>query len=313
MTSRASPLAMAIAVSLVLLAIPARSALAYRLFRTSRGAVMRWQVDAPAEVTYTLDARGLADLPDQSRVRALVAAGFQTWAAVRCTRCAAEVPACEDMCPTRDLSLQFVDLGWTNITNIGVACLAPTPGPANQPCTRWGPDGNRVVFVADAAEWTFGSFVAAFTLVTAIPATGRIVDADIAVNDADFTFCDGDCAAQEVDFGAMILHETGHFIGLDHSSEAGAVMASRADPTTLAPGPLNADDIAGVCAVYGPIEPSTCPTADAGGSTQPPTRSAHAVATGCAAQPTSPDGWPGALLFVVALLIRLRRRRSPNP
>jgi hypothetical protein len=58
--------------------------------------------------------------------------------------------------------------------------------------------------------------------------------------------------SEDIDLEAALTHELGHFLGLDHSDVPGATMQPEAmgfGATDLRT--LEADDIAGICAIYG--------------------------------------------------------------
>lgn len=163
------------------------------------------------------------------------------------------------------------------------------------------------------------------------PDDGRIMDADISLNDESYTFTvanNGDPAG--IDLQSTLVHELGHVLGLDHScyksyygpnplpldhlgrpiprcSEAPpAVLESVMYPATRS-GAIHrrypsADDVAGICTIYpvkeGPIsvqalELPGCSLGRAGGS---------------------PSGWSGtglSLLLLGVAALRRRRRRGP--
>lgn len=101
----------------------------------------------------------------------------------------------------------------------------------------------------------------AFTLVRFSEATGEIQNAHIFVDEARHDF-GPDGPAYDVE--STLTHEVGHFLGLDHSKEAGSIMRPG-----LAPGQavtVTDDDAAAVWTLYGragdPPPPSSARPAD---------------------------------------------------
>ena len=90
------------------------------------------------------------------------------------------------------------------------------------------------------------------------PATGTIMEADVAINPAAQFSTDG--TPNTYDLEATLTHEIGHVLGLEHSSEAGAAMQPRQgtnglyEQAALSPRTLSDDDRAGAHALYGEHE-----------------------------------------------------------
>lgn len=85
----------------------------------------------------------------------------------------------------------------------------------------------------------------------------------------------------------VVRHEMGHFLGLAHSQNEGAIMFAGYDPSGK--GGLTDDDVAGVCDVYSAAQP---------------------VGAGCGAAPIEPRSgapWAGALMLTL-LVVRRRSR-----
>ncbi len=96
---------------------------------------------------------------------------------------------------------------------------------------------------------TIDASALALTTVTFNWKTGEILDADVELNTAQANFTVGDQDV-DVDLESIIQHESGHFLGLDHSANFYATMASGYGPGTVHPRQLSDDDKAGICAVY---------------------------------------------------------------
>lgn len=141
--------------------------------------------------------------------------------------------------------------------------------------------------------------------------TGEIYDADVELNSKEVVFTVGDGAVR-VDLESILTHEAGHFLGLDHSLEAGATMTSGYFDGTTEHRTLDGDDIAGICAAY----PSAGRTATEN-SCEPRHGYAEvcaADASGCSVQgapdPRGKAGRAGALFGALGLLgLGLGRRR----
>jgi len=117
---------------------------------------------------------------------------------------------------------------------------------------------NSVVWVDDVAVWNlrFSATELARTILIYRVQSGRLVDADIAVNLGGFDFAVSEsCDAQLYDLRMTFTHELGHFFGLDHSLVEGATMEARASPGECEGRSLSADDREGYCASYDAPEP----------------------------------------------------------
>ncbi len=108
-------------------------------------------------------------------------------------------------------------------------------------------DGTNVVVIHDDAwppELTPGAVA---QTVVHLDAAGRIRDADVHLNAVEWRFSlDG--ASGTLDLRSVLVHEIGHALGLGHSADARATMATNGSGVRWRS--LEADDVAGVCALY---------------------------------------------------------------
>lgn len=250
----------------------------YEPYRTSGGALVRW-----FEPELTL-AVSLALPEDLGRDAALAAVtrGLEAWAGAGCDPPAVTVSARDD------------------------AALSPDDRVAS------------VIWFDDAEAWNerFSQTELARTILIHRSQSGALVDADIAVNLGGYPFAAGEaCVVEGYDLRSTLTHELGHFFGLDHSDVEGATMERRSVPGDCSMRTLEADDIAGLCAIYEqptPAEPDTTPEPSpepAPESSEPVAEPAPRHDDGCAAgAPPCPLAW--SLAWLAALAIRRGRRAS---
>jgi hypothetical protein len=122
-----------------------------------------------------------------------------------------------------------------------------------------GGDGISLITIANTPENAAlfsGSDRPGRTRVFFDPATGLISEADIALNPAALFSTDGTFATYDLE--AVLTHELGHLLGLEHSGMVGATMQPRLALNGLytlpafSPRTLSEDDRAGVRSLYGP-------------------------------------------------------------
>lgn len=298
------PISIAAVLLACALTLAARPACAWKQYHTSTGAPMRWPAKALQQpVGYGIDETGLTGdgiAPDA--LSGAVQSSLAQWQDLRCPGCAtstANGPCDGGPCQDRAFGVTFAPLGWQPALPIGLGCSETKDGV----CVTYAPNGNQITFVHDAKDWNFGTHVIAMTVISAKTNTGFIGDADIAVNDAGFAFCLDACGPGQLHFGAVVLHEAGHFIGLDHSDVPAAIMYATPPKIIDRIGTLHADDRAGACAAYPGEVTATCAPASAAKPNP------QADAAGCSGSPPGPDAAP-AVLLVSALILGLRARRA---
>lgn len=141
----------------------------------------------------------------------------------------------------------------------------------------------------------------AITTVSYGGTSGVILDADIELNAHPKTPFSVDGGPGTSDVRTVVAHELGHVLGLAHSADRGALMYYRVGVGERRRVP-NADDVAGVCAVYPPWRAARCDpelrreALEGGGLT-------------CAAAPGRARGG-GVVAAVVLVALGWRRRRA---
>jgi hypothetical protein len=148
---------------------------------------------------------------------------------------------------------------WQNVTCAGgdkpaIQVAAPELVPHPVPdFDEDGPNDNVVVFVDDA--WAHEANAIAKTSLGFYLRSGILLDADIELNSDLFAFTvSGESGS--ADLQAVLTHEIGHVLGLDHSDVPGATMAPQANSSaTEGLRTLHPDDIDAICSVYPHSEP----------------------------------------------------------
>ncbi|MCC7074920.1 MAG: matrixin family metalloprotease [Deltaproteobacteria bacterium] len=171
------------------------------------------------------------------------------------------------------------------------------------------PDNENIVVFRNDTEgdeldaWVHALGALAITTVTWESHSGRLLDADIEVNDSRFhyTACDPGQCTVDFDLENTMTHEMGHVLGLDHSAAGDATMYASAPRADLSKRDLAADDVEGICAIY----PADAPTGECYGVERDDPPDVRFTPTLCAGG--TPSG--GATLALLCVLLRLRRRR----
>jgi hypothetical protein len=181
---------------------------------------------------------------------------------------------------------------------------------------RMAGNANLVIFRDDSWPYTNENNQLASTSLT-FDNDGVIFDADMEIN-ATGPLSVPTAEIHELgiipgqqDLLSIMVHEAGHFLGLDHSREENSVMQAQLDPGDVRT-QLSADDVTAICTVYPPGRVvATCdPTPHQGFASQCGPRP---VRSGCSVQPQISSRRNGARLTLplsILFLWRLWRRRS---
>ena len=131
--------------------------------------------------------------------------------------------------------------------------------------------------------------------------SGVILDTDIEMNAHPMIPFSADGGPGTSDVRTVVVHELGHVLGLAHSAERGALMYPSVGMGERRRVP-NADDVAGVCAIYPPWRAARC---------EPELRREALEGGGltCAATPRRGRGW-GVLVAAAVLAVVGARRHE---
>lgn len=190
------------------------------------------------------------------------------------------------------LALRAAVEAWKRVSTLRLAVVDESPNPV-----RWSGD-----------EWAHDPAFLAVTLTRYDVDTGRIVSAEIVVNEVSASWADRamePSRAGHFDVQNMLTHEVGHAVGLGHSEVDEATMYPSADADETSKRYLAKDDIDAVAALYGEL-PGTDVELDLppiGADSQPVLE----AAVGCSSvEGASPTAWVLYLLGVGVLLLRRR-------
>ncbi len=194
------------------LVFAAPRAFAYEVAKTEAGAAIHWNA---LEVPFEIDAGGSDDLTDEAAFAA-VRASFASWTNADCS------------------PLVFRDDGVS--ANLGSDRQRPG-------------EVNAVMWIESG--WTGDPVAAAVTTLRYDPSTGELVDTDIRINGARYSFSAGELPLRgKMDLRSVVTHEVGHVHGLAHSRVSGATMSTPVPEADSSFRDLEADDISGLCDRY---------------------------------------------------------------
>ena len=254
---------------ILFVAVPAQG---YVVYKAPSGEPLRWRT---SDATVLFDTAKPEDV-DEATARSQIEASYKAWSAISCDGSATPF--------SFDFAGEVADTAVGYVEN--------------------GTNENLVVWVQSG--WSHGGTVLALTSLTYDVQTGEIVDGDLELNDEDYTYSTS-AAKNAVDLKNTVVHESGHFLGLDHSKVAAATMYDKAPLGEVVKRDLHADDIAGFCALYGPNAPDWLVV---------PQSTGHSSGGTCAAGGQGAQAGPvGLACLAVLLLLRgaaPARRRCPR-
>jgi hypothetical protein len=203
-------------------------------------------------------------------------------------------------------------------------------GPVACDLVEYNEDGpNQHVIIFRDSEWPYddSSNTLALTTVTYNKVSGEIYDADMEINTHDQTLSIAPTVPSDgYDFESIVTHETGHFLGMAHSTDTFATMYAHYTVGSELMRSLTVDDVTGICSIYSPdglrhvaraasasgtLPEEACdPTPRHGFSTQCAGSSASSCSIGDAPgrQRDTVELW-AALAGAVSLAAAARRRR----
>jgi MYXO-CTERM domain-containing protein len=122
-----------------------------------------------------------------------------------------------------------------------------------------GPNQHAIIFRDNDWPYNDSSNTLALTTVTYNIDTAEIYDADMEINSHNQTLTawdptnpDAPLPAGGYDFLSIVTHETGHFLGMAHSTDTHATMYAHYTQGSTVMRTLTQDDIAGICSIYSP-------------------------------------------------------------
>lgn len=174
---------------------------------------------------------------------------------------------------------------------------------------------NANIIVIRDDDWPYPGRqgVLGLTLLRFSTKTGRVDDADIEINGADHDISVGE-SLDGSDLDAILTHEIGHLLGLNHSSDTTATMYAEylADASGRT---LERDDVAGICAAYPPgrtLESRDCSpvngfSGECAADQEP--RAPIPPPNRCSATRARPNASSAAWLFWLGVIALLRTKR----
>ena len=276
--------------SFILCAFVSHKALAYERSTTSEGIEANWFTRCmPIWLNQGGSARISMTQVEQDLVRSIA-----QWDNIACA------------------GLTLVYQGLTATVDIG---FDPTPDAPNQ---------NIVIFQSTTESWIHDSRAVGLTTVTMCQddtptcAAGTILDADIELNEVNFTLTPTGSSTIQMDLANTLTHELGHFLGLDHSNDPRSTMYAEAPLRETKKRTVAADDEAGACDLFPLDSPRNCvltpydlTTGVSNSDTEDTDMQVYTTSSGCQQQGDRPSEMWNVLWWLI-LLITCSFKRTPH-
>jgi hypothetical protein len=143
--------------------------------------------------------------------------------------------------------------------------------------------------------------------------SGAIEDVDVEINGTGGNLTNVD-PEDGADLVSILTHETGHFLGLDHTRDANSVMFAKYEPSVSDLRHLSADDTAGICALYPPNLIQTNSECRPINGFSGVCAADQGEPRGCSFAPSNRagSGWPKRELLGIGLLVTLAMVRAKS-
>lgn len=162
--------------------------------------------------------------------------------------------------------------------------------------------------------WREGPSTIGITYFWSLPGDGSLVESDMLLNGDDFQWSTSGSASR-MDVESIVAHEAGHFLGMCHTSVAGATMFPTIELGSTQERSLHADDIAGAQFLYGGPSGSigSDPGAELANCSNSGSGTEEPRSCGCSleAQPAGLAGGLSLLGLALAAIVSFRRRAKP--
>ncbi len=264
MTARFLCHGFALSLFALVFSVPAAAQQGYVRQQTSSGACEYWN---RRTIAFAVDRAGAPDIAGEDEFAAVINA-LTSWSTA--------VSSCSDLTfvyagTVASARVEYLPTGANQNVIVFRPKLCSEVVPTNDACLAQNTCGNQYNC------WSHNAGIVAMPTTTVNEATGEILDVDVELNLASFTFTTVNspvcappnfsqtCVATDVQ--NTVTPSIGLAIGLGHVSNPSSTMAATTAPGELSKRTIDSATVAGVCAVYPKNRPAT--TCD-GGAVEPP-------------------------------------------